>query len=71
MTEGELETRLNEKTVHPAGIENYGSWILIENLDKIIEDTKKELEGILSADMPDFQKLLAISAFKNELFGEK
>lgn len=43
MTEGELEKRINEKTVHPAGIENYGSWILIENLDKIIEDTKKEL----------------------------
>ena len=66
MTEGELQKRikkLNEEFPYDFGYDM--------GIGSIIEDTKKELEGILSADMPDFQKLLAISAFKNEWFGEK
>ena len=42
-----------------------------EKYYKIVEEAKKELVEILSADMPYFQKLLAISAFKNKWFGEK
>ena len=43
----------------------------MDELQEIVEEAKKEIEDILSADMPDFQKLLVISAFKNKWLGEK
>ena len=43
---------------------------LTEKVYETIEYAKKELQDILCADIPDFQKLLAISAFKNKWFGE-
>lgn len=70
--EGELKKRITKKEYDGTEISEIGI-IVIESKDvfRILNDAKKEFEGILSANMPDFQKLLAISAFKNKQFGEK
>ena len=68
---GELEKRINKMLFLRHAGKDLDDDYEQKRVHQIIEIVKKEFEGILSADMPDFQKLLGISAFKNEWFGEK
>ena len=40
-------------------------------INKTIDEAKKEFEQILASDMPYFQKLLCLSKFKNDWFGDR
>ena len=69
--EGEFKKRITEfrETFPEHGIiRPLVDWELLNNW---IDEAKKEFEQILASDMPYFQKLLCLSKFKNDWFGDR